>query len=89
METKVGDQFRLSPFEVMAIGLGLSRIIEDIEETKNDPRLPFTPEARRIQKEIYDSAKSAAMKIEKITGFECKLDAYVDGDENEFLTKQS
>ena len=89
MATQVGDQFKLNPHEVMAIGLGLSRILEDFEAIKNDPTIPWTPEARKIQKEIYTSAKSAAEKIEKITGFECRLDAYVDGDENEFLTKQS
>lgn len=88
-ETKVGDQFKLNPHEVMAIGLGLSRLIEEMEDIKKNAAIPWTPEARQIQKEILSNARSAASKIEKITGFECKLDAYLDGDETEFLTKES
>lgn len=88
-ETKVGDQFRLNPHEVLAIGLGLSRLLEEMDEIKKDVAIPWTPEERKRQKEIYDNAKSAAFKIEKLTGFEFKLDAYIDGDEKEFLTKES
>lgn len=89
MATKIGDQYKLNPHEVMAIGLGLSRILDDFESIKNDATIPWTPESRKIQKEIFAAATSAAKKIEAITGFECKLDAYVEGDENEFLTKES
>lgn len=87
--TQVGDQFKLTPKEVMAIGMGLARVIEDLEETRNDQSIPWTPETRLMMKDMYDSAKSAAGKIEAITGFECRLDAYEDGDEKDYLTKPS
>jgi len=79
----------LTPHEVMAIGLGLSRIIEDMEALNNDDTIPWTPDARKMKAEILNNAKSAAAKIEKATGFECRIDPYKDGDEDEFLTKES
>ena len=88
-ETKVGDQFRLGQDEVAAIAMGLALVIENMEEIKKNPAIPWTPEARKMQKEIIQSAKSAPAKIEMVSGFECRLDSYRDGDENEFLTKQS
>ena len=54
--TRPGDKFQITQLEVMAIGLGLSRVIEDCEEIAKNPSIPFTPEARKIQKEILDSA---------------------------------
>ena len=87
--TQIGDKFKLTPHEVMAIGMGLARIIEDMEDIKKDASIPWTPESRKMQKEILDNAKSAASKIEAISGFECKLDDYQEGDEDEFLTKPS
>lgn len=79
----------LVPEEVMAIGLGLSRLIEDMETVNKDGNIPWTPEAILIQGQILSNARSAAKKIEQMTGFVCKLDPYKEGDENEFLTKQS
>lgn len=86
-----GKQIRniLTPDEVKAIGMGLGRIIEDLEEVNKRGDIPWTPEAIVIQTEILSNARSAAKKIEQMTGFACKLDEYKEGDEKEFLTKQS
>lgn len=85
------ERIFFSPNEVMAIGLGLTRIIEDMNAMKqgNNVNLPWTPEARKIQKDMLAACQSAAAKLEKFAGYKCELPPYVDGDEDEFLTKQS
>jgi hypothetical protein len=80
-----------NPDEVRAIGLGLGRVIDDLNSMKRGELLdvPWTPEARKIQKEISAATRSAAAKLEKFTGIKCELPPYIDGDEDEFLTKES
>ncbi len=84
---KTGKQIRnvLTPQEVMAIGMGLGRIIEDLEEMEKTPGINWTAEAISIQSQMLSNAKSAASKIEQMTGFACKLDPYQEGDEKDFV----
>lgn len=79
----------LNPGEYMAIQMGLGAILEDMETVTKDPRIPFTPEIRNQMAEIMRDARSAALKIKKITGVDAILPPYRPGDENEFLTKES
>lgn len=85
------EKIYFNPNEVAAIGLGLARVIEDINAMKEGEweNTPWTPEARQIQKDILAACQSAANKIERFTGYKCDLPPYVEGDENEFLTKES
>jgi hypothetical protein len=80
------EKIYFNPNEVNAIAMGLARIMEDI---KANELQPWTPEMRKITKEILTAARSAAHKLEKFTGVKCELPPYNEGDENEFLTKQS
>lgn len=75
--------------EAKAISLGLERVMEDIIAAMNDPLIPFTPEARSINRDILKNSASAAKKIEKYAGVRCELPDYELGDEDEFLTKES
>lgn len=85
------ERIYFSPNEAIAISMGLARIIEDMNEIKKGENLniPWTPEARKAQAEILSACQSAARKLEKFAGIECKLPPYEPGDEDEFLTKQS
>lgn len=80
-----------NPGEVTIIALGLGRIMEDLNAMKLPEWIntPWTPEARKQQKDMIAAAKSAAAKIEKFTGIKCHLPEYKPGDEDEFLTKES
>lgn len=69
--------------------MGLGMIIHDFSEVDKDDSIPWTPEARKFKKEIMTAVLSAAAKIEKFTGIKCEVPPYKDGDENEFLTKES
>lgn len=79
----------LTPDEVAVIGMALSGMIEDLETVGKDPTIPFTPQARKYQKEILAAARSAHSKISLASGHEVKLDKYEEGDEKEFFTKES
>lgn len=85
------EKIYFNPDEVKAIALGLGRCIDDINAMKQgeNANIPFTPEARKFMKDISAACLSAAAKIEKFTGYKCELPPYIDGDEDEFLTKQS
>ncbi len=79
----------LNKAEASVIQMALSMMIEDLEAVGSNQNFPFTPEARKDQKEILSCAKSALQKIAKAQGELIQLDPYQEGDEKEFLTKQS
>lgn len=79
----------LTPKEVTITQMALSGLIEDIEAVCNDPKYPFTPEARKDLKDMLQHARSALSKIAIASGALVKLDPYNEGDEQDFFTKQS
>jgi hypothetical protein len=85
------ERIFFNPAEVSAIGMGLARIMEDMNAMKKNgyENTPWTPEARKIQADIMSACRSAANKLEKFAGYKCELPPYENGDEDEFLTKQS
>jgi len=85
------EKIFFNPAEAHAIAMGLARIMEDMDAIKKNgyENTPWTPEARKMQAEIVAACRSAANKLEKFAGIKCELPPYNNGDENEFLTKQS
>jgi hypothetical protein len=79
----------LTPKEVKIIQMALQQVIEDNEAVSKNQNIPLTPEARGMMKDMFDTAKSALGKLQNTTGFAVQMDKYQDGDEKEFLTKQS
>lgn len=85
------QQIYFNPKEVRIIALGIGRIIDDINEMKKGEyaHIPWTPDTRKDFSDMMANARSVAAKLEKFTGIKCELPEYNDGDENEFLTKES
>ncbi len=79
----------LTPHEVKIIQLALTTMIEDMTDSSKNINFPFTPEARGLIADMLSTAKSALDKIAKASGHLVQLDPYQDGDEKEFLTKES
>jgi hypothetical protein len=75
-----------NPDEAQVLAMGLASVIQDMNSHTDQP---WTPEARKIRKDILSAAKSAAKKLEKFAGVKCNLPPYNPGDEQEFLTKES
>ena len=80
---------KFTPEEVTVIQMALQNTIEDLETVGKDPTIPFTPEARKDQREILACAKSALSKVQATSGHAVQMDPYKDGDEQEFFTKES
>lgn len=83
------DKLIITPDETKVIQMGLAEVIESITETMKNPAIPFNPEARKSMKQILTVALSASKKIEAISGVSAEMEPYKEGDENEFLTKES
>ena len=79
----------ITPEEALIIQMALTTFIEDMDAASKNINFPFTPEARKDQKDMLSCAKSALGKIALASGKLIKLDPYQEGDESEFLTKQS
>lgn len=84
-----GKQLFLKQQQAIFLGMAVAAMLEDMEVSLQNPNLNWTPEARKIQKEIYTAGIELRTKLLKI-GIPCEpLDPFVDGDEEEFLTKES
>lgn len=79
----------LTPKEVKITQMALQTFMEDNEAISKDQSIPLTPQARADMEDMYINAKSAYEKIAKASGYAVKLDPYNEGDEKDFLTKQS
>lgn len=79
----------LNPKEVKIIHMALETFIEDNTAMSTDQTMPFTVEARLMMKEMLRTATSALKKIQLASGYAVQLAPYNEGDEKEFLTKQS
>lgn len=79
----------LTPNEVLIIQMSLQQTIDDLTVNLNNPALPFSPDARKDMRDMYNNAVSAKAKIAKGSGHEVKMERYKDGDEQEFFTKES
>ena len=79
----------LSPDEVAIVQIALKAIIEDLEDAIKNVDYNFTPEARKYNHDMLKFANSALAKIALASGKLLKMEPYKDGDETEFLTKQS
>lgn len=80
-----------TPKEAAVIAMGIGMILSDMADVNNGKTglYPWTPEARKDFKDIYAAAQSAANKLEKFAGVNCTLPPYEEGDEDNFLTKES
>jgi hypothetical protein len=82
-------QLFLKPDEVKFIAMAVLSMIEQLQDTSKNPLINWNPESRKDLKDMITAGTSLRIKMEKL-GFDMRdLPPYLDGDENEFLTKQS
>lgn len=75
--------------EIVAINMGLQVLIEDMQAAAKDSSLNFNPGARADMKDILANAVSAKAKLTVSSGHEIVMEPYKEGDEKDFLTKES
>lgn len=79
----------LSPKEVKTIQMALAMMIEDLEAGSKNVSIPWTPQSRKDFADMILNAKLAKAKIDLTVGRECIIEPYREGDEKDFITKQS
>lgn len=85
----MSNKQQITPKEVKATIIALTGMVEDLEAGIKNQNFNFNPAARKDMKDLLETSKSALEKFRNTSGFTATLEPYKDGDENEFLTKQS
>lgn len=79
----------LKPEEGKFLSMAVVSLIEQVRESNKNQRINWNPEAIKMFKEMTKAGASLKIKLEKL-GFEMsELPPFIDGDEKEFLTKES
>lgn len=77
----------LKPEEQKFISMSVVALIEQLRETAINPMMNWNPETRKDLKDMLAAGESLRVKLKNL-GFDMRpLPPFVDGDENEFLTK--
>ena len=86
---KGSGQLYLKPDEQKFIAMAVLSMIEQLENTSKNQLINWNPEARKDLKDMTAAGASLRIKMKNL-GFDMReMPPYMDGDENEFLTKQS
>lgn len=82
------DKIYLNPNEVKLVAMLVGDFLQLQQETKH---FPFNPEAREMQKEMNEAAVGIKRKLIILGVAKEAFDPvqYEEGDENQFLTKES
>lgn len=83
------NQLFLKPDEGKFLSMSVVAMIEKLRDTSQNQTINWNPETRKDLKDMLQAGESIRIKLKKL-GFDMRdLPPYIDGDENEFLTKQS
>lgn len=84
-----GKQVYLKPEEQEFLSMAVLRTLEELHDMEQNPTIPWTPEARKLMKDMTAAGKALKVKLEKL-GFDMTMPPeFKTGDEQEFFTKQS
>jgi hypothetical protein len=84
-----GKQLYLKPDEAKFLGMSVVTMLENLMDSAIDPELNWTPETRKLLKEMIHAGTNLKIKLSG-QGFDMRpLPPFENGDETEFLTKQS
>ena len=83
------QQLYLKPNERKFVAMAVVALIEQIHETATNPRMNWNPETRKDIKDMLEAGNSLRIKLDKL-GFDIRdLPPYIDGEERDYLTKES
>lgn len=84
-----GEHLYLKPEEARFLSLAVVDMIEQLQNMSQNPTINWNPEARKDLKNMMAAGNSLRTKLKKL-GFDMReLPPYTEGDEKEFLTKES
>jgi len=84
-----GEQLYLKPNEAKFISMAVVAMIDELQSTSKNQNINWNPESRKDFKDMLAAGNSLRIKLQKL-GFDVRdLPPYFEGDEKDFLTKQS
>lgn len=83
------NQLFLKSDEGKFLSMSVVAIIEQLTETSKNEKINWNPESRKDIKEMLAAGKTLRIKLEKLGFYMNDLPPYIDGEEEDFLTKQS
>lgn len=72
-------------FAVMA----MSQTLENLEGTLKNQKIPWTPDSRKVIKDMIAAGTSARVKICSLTGINPDMPDLEPGEEDDYITKPS
>lgn len=83
------NQLFLKPDEGKFLSMAVVAMIEDLTETSQNQKLNWNPESRKDFKDMLSAGNTLRIKLAKL-GFDMReLPPYIDGEETDYLTKES
>ncbi len=84
-----GPQLYLKPEEAKFLGMAVASMIEQLEEGFKNPKANWNPEARKTFRDMLAAGNLLRIKLRAL-GIDVRpLPPFIEGDEEEFLTKPS
>lgn len=82
-------QLFLKPDEQKFIALAVVNMLDQLEESSKNQFINWNPDARGYLKDMLSAGNGLKIKLGRL-GFDMRdLPPFIDGDEEDFLTKQS
>jgi len=75
--------------EAKFLAMAVMSMLEQVTESSQKQSIPWNPEARRYFKEMREAGTALKIKLIKIGIPVDDLPDYEEGDENDFITKES
>lgn len=83
------NQLFLKPDEGKFLSMAVVGMIEDLRQSLQNQSVPWNPESRKDMKDMLAAGESLRIKLKKL-GFDMRdLPPYIDGEEKDYLTKES
>ena len=88
MGTK-NQQLYLKPDEMKFLSMAVVGMIEDLQQSSQNPKINWNPEARKDLKEMLAAGNTLRIKMKKL-GFDMRdLPPFFESDKEDFFTKES
>lgn len=71
------------------LAMAVLAMLEDLSDSSKDEKINWNPSARKTIKEMIAAGQSLKSKLQNLGIDMAPLPPYLDGDEKEFLTKES
>lgn len=79
----------LKPEEAKFLGMAVASSLDSIQTIMKNPAIPWTPESRKTLKEMDEAGQQLKRKLVKL-GFDVRpLPDLEDGEELDYITKES